>query len=443
MSNKNIVGKLRITLLAVSVTVLGFYSCSKKNTDTSATGQFTGTWNGSGCVTQAAKWTEMAPMLSTGRKGAVSFAINNIIYVGGGTTHKDFWSFDPDANHWTRLADIPGTRLYRGYGVGFSIGDKGYIGLGADNGLDSPVANFYEYDPTTNIWTDKASMPDVSRQGAFAFVQKGVAYVGGGYDSTGTWLKDFWAFSPGINTWTRKTDLPNYIYSPFAFASTRDVDSGFVSCGKQAYYEDTSTYMYRVSTNAWTRMAPYPGHVRQGGSCFVINNIAYCGLGKAYGVGNEFEDFYTYDMATNMWKILGAFPKGPDLFATAASANGKAYIGTGTDIYNHLYTYWMQYTPMSNTESFTISAGPNNYSLYMTCRIGLGDTCARDVSLLGTVSSNAMDNFSIGVQSFTDRCGKTWTINGGGTLGADNVLTITTVKTSSEGTSACIFKGRK
>ncbi len=431
---------LAIASLAVAA---GLSSCTKAGSGDTATAQFAGTWNGSGCVTQAAKWTQKAPTLSTGRQGAVSFSINNLVYLGGGVNKKDFWVYNPAANNWAILPDIPGETRNRGFGVGFAINDKGYIGLGKDTAKEDLRNNLYQYDPTTNVWTAMSPMPTASRYGAFCFVINGVAYIGGGYDSTGTWLKDMWSYEPPPqDRWIRKADVPQYLFAPFAFAIG---DSGYVSCGKQAYHEDTATWMYYPGNDTWTRKAGYAGPKRQGGSSFVLNKIAYCGLGTTYGAVENYDDFYTYDPTANRWRTLGVFPGSSNCYATAATtSDGKAYVGTGLGIYpaGPAQTYWFEYQPVQNTQSFTISSGSNNFSLNMTYRIGKGDTCYRDVTLKGTVSSNAMNNFSIANQTFTDRCGKTYTISGGGSL-INDTLIVTTVSASSEGTSACTFRGIK
>ncbi|MEO5674560.1 MAG: kelch repeat-containing protein, partial [Chitinophagales bacterium] len=41
----------------------------------------------------------------------------------------------------------------RNSAVGFSIGNKGYLGTGEDGG---PKKDFWEYDPDANTWTQKA-----------------------------------------------------------------------------------------------------------------------------------------------------------------------------------------------------------------------------------------------------------------------------------------------
>ena len=54
-------------------------------------------------------------------------------------------------NTWTQKADFGGGA--REHATGFSIGTKGYIGLGDNFNL---FKDFWEYDPGTDTWTQKA-----------------------------------------------------------------------------------------------------------------------------------------------------------------------------------------------------------------------------------------------------------------------------------------------
>ena len=87
---------------------------------------------------------------------------------------KDFYEYDPATNTWTQKADFGGTGRY--YAAGFSIGSKGYIGTG---GLVLLFKDFWEYTPATaqtpGTWTATGSM-NVARAilyGDFATQRKG------------------------------------------------------------------------------------------------------------------------------------------------------------------------------------------------------------------------------------------------------------------------------
>jgi hypothetical protein len=84
----------------------------------------------------------------TARDEAVGFSIANKGYIGTGRDNsnpykQDFWEYDPVSNIWTQKADFGGTA--RVEPVGFSIGNKGYIGTGTGN--VSQMTDFWEYIP--------------------------------------------------------------------------------------------------------------------------------------------------------------------------------------------------------------------------------------------------------------------------------------------------------
>ena len=56
-------------------------------------------------------------------------------------------------NTWTQKADFGWSPRWGA--VGFSIGNKGYIGMGWDVS-NQPLKNFWEYDQIANTWTQKA-----------------------------------------------------------------------------------------------------------------------------------------------------------------------------------------------------------------------------------------------------------------------------------------------
>jgi hypothetical protein len=97
---------------------------------------------------------------------------------------------------WTQKADFGGTA--RSGAAGFSIGSKGYIGTGYDSNI-SDQKDFWEYDPATNAWTQKADLGEaiVGRIAAVGFSIGSKGYIGTGYGGYPVWwLNDFWEYTP-------------------------------------------------------------------------------------------------------------------------------------------------------------------------------------------------------------------------------------------------------
>jgi N-acetylneuraminic acid mutarotase len=91
---------------------------------------------------------------------------------------------------WTQKTDFGG--VTRAGATGFSIGSKGYIGLGDKYPIS--YKDFWEYDPSTNAWTQKADFGGHARLYAVGFTIAGKAYVGTGQSGTFpnyTYHKDF------------------------------------------------------------------------------------------------------------------------------------------------------------------------------------------------------------------------------------------------------------
>ena len=62
------------------------------------------------------------------------------------------------ADSWTQKANFGGTPRYGA--AEFSIGSKGYIGIGSDAyPVYHFVNDFWEYDTITNSWSQKANFP--------------------------------------------------------------------------------------------------------------------------------------------------------------------------------------------------------------------------------------------------------------------------------------------
>jgi len=223
-------------------------------------------------------WIQKADLTGGPRQGAVGFSIGNKGYLGTGedngyVSKKDFWEYDPDNNTWTQKADFGGDA--RAYATGFSIGNKGYIGTGStSNGGGNLLRDFWEYDPTTNSWTQKADFGGVGRLNATGFSIGSKGYLGTGNDGSPYYeLKDFWEYDPATNIWTQRADVG--------------------------------------------------GAGRAGAVGFSIGNKGYIGTGKIVDYPYAVKDFWEYDPANNSWTPKAAFGGSGRQYAVGLSINGQ------------------------------------------------------------------------------------------------------------------------
>jgi len=233
-------------------------------------------------------------------------------------------------NAWTQKADFP---MARSNATGFSIGDKGYIGTGWDG---TARKDFWEYDPSTNIWTQKADFGGTPRDGAFGLAIGNKGYMGTGYD--GTYRKDFWEYDTSGNTWTQKTDFGGTALSDaagFSIGNKGYIGTGWSGIDHKEFWE------YDPSGDNWTQKADFGGNARDEAVGFSIGGKGYIGTG--WDTTSYYSDFWEYDPGTNLWTEKANFGGTPRAATVGFSINDRGYIGTG---YGGGYTndFW-EYDP--------------------------------------------------------------------------------------------------
>lgn len=138
-------------------------------------------------------WTEKDSIPAERRYACVGFSIGNKGYVGTGFElgtfpSNDFWEWDQATDSWTQKADVPGPA--RVFASGFSIGNKGYIGVGRDDN-GTTFSDFWEWDQSTNTWSQKENFPLATKEAVgFSIGNKG--YISGGYN----YQDQFWEYDP-------------------------------------------------------------------------------------------------------------------------------------------------------------------------------------------------------------------------------------------------------
>jgi N-acetylneuraminic acid mutarotase len=289
-------------------------------------------------------WNQKSKLPASGRHRGTGIAIGDKGYIGLGhmngsgnnIVYDDWWEFDPATNSWTQKASYPaGT-----YGsTVFSIGYKGYVGGGT-----AYTNEFFEYNPATNQWTPIADCLE-SPGDETAFTVNGKAYI-----TSGSTLVEY---DPTIDIWTYKASPP---ISGWAITSFGIQNSGYLKV-------NNSLYEYKPSIDQWTPRATFPGIVTNGGPSFTLNNKGYLLTGYSSFLNPVFSEMWEYDPATNGWTQMDDFPGTSRRFAVAFAINNKGYFGTGTNGTN-MNDFW-EYNPelegvdIADIELISLSAYPN------------------------------------------------------------------------------------
>jgi tetratricopeptide (TPR) repeat protein len=300
---------------------------------------------GINCIwAQENTWTKRANFGGTARYGATGFSIGTKGYIGTGyygNFKKDFWEYDPATKAWTQKADFGGER--RHYAVGFSIGGKGYIGTGS-NALygGSLKKDFWEYDPATNIWTQKADFGGTARHAAVGFSIGSKGYLGTGWDNASK--KDFWEYDPASNVWTEETDFEGTARNSavgFSIDSKGYIGMGYDLGTGNIIHSKGDFWEYDPATSRWTRKADFKGSARNTSIGFSIGSKGYVGLGSSDELGFN-NDFWEYNPATNTWTKKADFGGKSRIAAAAFSIGSRGFVGTGIalPITTYLNDFW-------------------------------------------------------------------------------------------------------
>jgi hypothetical protein len=297
-------------------------------------------------VVLAGSWTQMAnrPMAPNGTfniRLGIGFAIGNYGYMGFGTDnggdYSDLYQYDPTSNSWT-------TETPLGLGmenlIAMVIGNKAYVGIGESRDLGSDTNQFYAFDPSTDTWTRKADFPGPSRSGAFAFSIGGLGYVALGDGSAST--NDVWQYDPSQDLWTQKGNFPANSEIP-TWGTAFSPDNKVVYL-VGAYYGPGGlnpapevVWRYDPASDSWTQMHNMPSSGMQDfPSSMVVNGTAY-----VLGGGQE---CWSYNQASDSWTQLAFF--GTRLAGSAFAVNGLGYFGMGDQDFSDLeYIDFWKFTP--------------------------------------------------------------------------------------------------
>lgn len=228
------------------------------------------------------------------RVGATSFSLQHEGqtkgYVALGQTQtiafmNDLWEYDRSTEAWTQKANFTGAP--RREAVSFVVGNQAYVGTG--NSANGFLKDFYAYDPTTNSWSQISDFAGTARRAAVGFSMENYGFIGTGDD--GTLRNDFWMYNPQTDQWIQKANFPGGARSGACGWAAFPVC--YLGTGQDAnytYHRDLWEYNYFL--NNWTQRADLPGPGRKNAVAFYLDGWGYIGTG--YNNGTFYDDLWAY-----------------------------------------------------------------------------------------------------------------------------------------------------
>lgn len=292
-------------------------------------------------------WIQKAGFPGPARHRATGAAVNNRGYMGLGhinsiqdVLYDDWFEYDPGTDSWTQKANFPGGP--RMHAASFVINNKIYVGTGRD--VNTVLYNdFYCYNPVTNSWSQIASFPGAARRGAVAFVLNNLGYVG-----TGSYHSNFYKYDPAIDTWFPVTNLPGT--GRISSVACAINGKGYLTTGDQGGPMG-DMWEYDPVFDTWTAKANLPGLPRMEACGFALNGKFFVGTGDNYSSGTNYQDFWCFDPAINSWMQVTDFSGAARRYMTTFVIGNRAYAGLGTSGIN--YADLWEYGSISGIEENT------------------------------------------------------------------------------------------
>jgi hypothetical protein len=339
-----------ITLSSSTFTVSGSHTYREQS---NATLRVTVTDDGG--LSGVSTWTTK-PGMPTARFGpAAAPGPDGLIYAFGGflgdsarTVVSTVEAFNPATNSWTTKASMPTARgaLAAAPGADGQI----YVFGGFVTSSNSTLSTVEAYNLATNSWTSKHSMPTARESLAAALGADGQIYVFGGYSTIShNTLATVEAYNPATDTWTTKTSMPT---ANDSMAAVAGADGLIYVCGGSS---GSTVEAYNPATNSWSAKASM--------STAGASLAAGPGTdGLLYVIGGGDSTLEAYNPATDSWSTKANVPNGIPVEAAAPGADGLLYAISFTIDFSGRHPTLEAYHPAGqsglDTGSATVSDPP-------------------------------------------------------------------------------------
>lgn len=181
------------------------------------------------------QWSLKSPMPSE-RSGYSASMVNGKIYIIGGYSAGFDLStvevYDPVTDLWSSAPPMPTPR--KNLTTAVANGKIYAIGGYQTTSISGYLSTVEEYNPETNSWNTKTQMPWPPRQGMSSCTINGKVYVAGGENWDRTPMNSSYEYDPLSDTWRFKESIPAGV----TFPATAVVNN------KLYVINDTATYEY-------------------------------------------------------------------------------------------------------------------------------------------------------------------------------------------------------
>ena len=230
------------------------------------------------------------------------------------------WEYLPESDTWTYMMDFPGTP--RALAIGDELDGKFYYGFGF--GPSAGLNDLWVFDPSDMSFTQLPSCPCTGRGHPALIAYQGKIYMGSGSSVTGD-LNDWWIYDIASETWEEKQGIPGAPrHHPFFFESGDKVYVGGGHIGNWLSYD--------INTEEWDNIDAFP-QGRVAGA-----QLSYNGYGLLVAGDDRvhdhvpFEDtFLSYDPSEDSWSRLPPLPNGSRWAPSAFIVGEELYFIDGVD----------------------------------------------------------------------------------------------------------------
>jgi N-acetylneuraminic acid mutarotase len=283
----------------------------------------------------AIQWQSAADSPLTRAEGSKA-VVNGKLYIVGGfddsptlAVSKELDVYDPVANSWKRLADMP---VPETHGATAVVGNAFYVGgFFYNNGVTASKL-VYLYNTIANTWTQEPSLP-AGRGAVGMAVLNNTLQLWGGLTGQTTSSANHWSLDlNNLGTgWVARAPLPQ----PLDHMGSVAIDGKIWSLGGFINKEETTgnqsvVYTYDPATDKWSTAASLPEGLGHIGPDTTVAGDKIVIAGGQVNASNEDEitTVFQYDPVTGQTATLTPLPQGRKS-AVCGYADGKLIVVCG------------------------------------------------------------------------------------------------------------------